>query len=63
LAVVQDHGRVNPLLVRQETGIRKEDVAEALSELVTAGWVRRVTNSDGEPVRGLYEFVGDPRAD
>lgn len=56
LEVVREEERVNPLLVREETGYGKGDVNTALSNLRAAGWVRRVT-------RGLYEFVDDPRTD
>lgn len=56
LEVLQEEGRVNPLLVREETGYGKGDVNTALSNLRAAGWVRRVT-------RGLYEFVDDPRTE
>ena len=54
LEIVREERRVNPLLVREETGYGKGDVNTALSNLRAAGWVRRVT-------RGLYEFVDDPR--
>lgn len=47
-------GRVNPMYVREELGIKRQYANKALSNLVTAGWVRK-------PVRGLYEFVADPR--
>lgn len=60
--VIRDEGRVNPMLVRQKTGLRKEYVSRAISGLQKAGWVRQVT-VDGEPVRGLYDCVGDPRDD
>lgn len=47
-------GRVNPLRVRVQTDLDKGEVEYALSNLTTAGWVKRVNE-------GLYEFVGDPR--
>jgi len=51
---LKEEGRVNPLLVREETGLGKGDINTALTNFRAAGWVRRVT-------RGLYEFVDDPR--
>lgn len=54
LDVIREETRVNPLLVREKTGLGKGNVNTALSNLRAAGWVRRVT-------RGLYEFVEDPR--
>jgi hypothetical protein len=56
LAVMRDEGRVNPYLLRDETGLEKGAVNTALSNLTAAGWVSKVT-------RGLYEFVEDPRED
>jgi len=47
-------GRANPLLLRERTGYDKGTLNTALSNLTSAGWIRRVT-------RGLYEFVEDPR--
>jgi predicted transcriptional regulator of viral defense system len=49
-------GRANPLLIRETTGLRKQRVNDSLDRLTSAGWVRKVT-------RGLYELVGDPRAE
>lgn len=54
LDVLKDEHRVNPLRVREVTGIGKQRVNDALGSLVDAGWVHRVN-------RGLYEFVEDPR--
>lgn len=54
LAVLKDEIRVNPLRVRNVTGMNKQRVNDALDHLTTAGWVTKVN-------RGLYEFVGDPR--
>jgi len=47
-------GRVTPLLVREETGLPRQRVNEALGDLVTAGWVEKRT-------KGLYQLVADPR--
>ena len=54
LEVLEEEHRVNPLRVRNETGLEKQRVNDALGSLVDAGWIRRVN-------RGLYEFVDDPR--
>lgn len=54
LAVVKDETRVNPLRVRNVTGLGKQRVNDALGSLVDAGWVRHVN-------QGLYEFIEDPR--
>lgn len=43
-------GRVNPLLVREETGLEKGDVNTVLVRLSRAGYVEQVT-------RGLYEIT------
>lgn len=48
-------GRVNPLYLRERTGLDKGQVEYALRNLTTAGWIRQL--NDG----GLYEFVADPR--
>lgn len=50
----QPWGRVNPMYVTEEIGIRRQYANRALGNLVTAGWVRK-------PVTGLYELVEDPR--
>lgn len=47
-------GRANPLHLREQTGLNKQQVNYALNQLVAAGWVRKLTS-------GLYEFVADPR--
>jgi hypothetical protein len=52
--VMREERRANPYLIRQQTDLGKGDVNTALSNLTSAGWVRKVT-------RGLYEFVEDPR--
>ena len=55
IRVMKEEGdRVNPLLLREETGIQKQYVHNSLERLIAAGWVRKIN-------RGLYEFVGDPR--
>jgi hypothetical protein len=56
LEVLRDEWRVNPMLIRDRTGIDKGTVNTALTRLTSAGWVRKVT-------RGLYEYVDDPRRD
>jgi len=48
LDVMREHGRANPMLIRDETELRKEYVSRALTGLEKAGVVRKVT-------RGLYE--------
>jgi DNA-binding IclR family transcriptional regulator len=53
LSVLQE-GRANPLYIREETGLPKQRINDALQRLTSAGWVRKVT-------RGLYELVEDPR--
>lgn len=54
LEILREENRVNPYLIRNRTDMGKGDVNTALSNLTSAGWVRRVT-------RGLYEYVDDPR--
>ena len=49
-------GRVNPLYLRERTGLNKQQVNYALNQLMAAGWVQKVTD-------GLYEFVADPRTE
>lgn len=49
-------GRANPLYFRERTRMDKGQVEYALSNLTTAGWLRKVN-------AGLYEFVDDPRED
>jgi biotin operon repressor len=53
---VLKRGRANPLHIREETGLSKQRVNDALDRLRSAGWVLKVT-------RGLYELVEDPRDD
>jgi hypothetical protein len=50
----QPWGRANPLFLREQTGLNKQQVNYALRQLIAAGWVTKVTE-------GLYEFVDDPR--
>lgn len=47
-------GRANPKYLTEQIDERRQYVNRALSGLVDAGWIR-------QPVRGLYEFVDDPR--
>ena len=47
-------GRVNPKYLTEQTSERRQYINRALSGLIDAGWIR-------QPVRGLYEFVEDPR--
>jgi len=49
-------GRANPLYLREQTGLNKQQVNYALNQLTAAGWVKKVTD-------GLYELVADPRND
>lgn len=49
-------GRVNPFLLREETGLSKQRVGNSLRQLVAAGWVAKRT-------RALYDLVEDPRDD
>jgi hypothetical protein len=48
-------GRANPKHFRAHTPLDKGQVEYALSNLRTAGWIRRLNDA------GLYEFVEDPR--
>ena len=50
LEVLREHERANPMLIREETGLRKEYVSRALTGLRKAGVVEKVT-------RGLYDHV------
>jgi len=52
--LLKEEQRVNPLRVRDVTGLTKQRVNDILGNLVAAGWIRKVN-------RGLYEFVEDPR--
>jgi hypothetical protein len=47
-------GRANPKYLTKQIGERRQYINRDLSGLVDAGWIR-------QPVRGLYEFVEDPR--
>lgn len=47
-------GRVNPFLLREETGLSKQRVSNSLRQLVASGWVEKRT-------RALYDLVEDPR--
>lgn len=47
-------GRVNPLYLREQTDLNKQQINYALNQLQAAGWVKKLT-------KGLYEFVADPR--
>ncbi len=49
-------GRANPLYLREQTGLNKQQVNYALNQLTAAGWVKKITD-------GLYELVADPRND
>jgi hypothetical protein len=50
LSVLRDYHTVNPMLIREETGLRKEYVSRALDGLQKAGVVEKVT-------RGLYQHI------
>jgi len=52
--LLKEEHRVNPLRVRDVTGLGKQRVNDLLGNLVAAGWIRKVN-------QGLYEFVEDPR--
>ena len=54
--LLAEERRANPYLIREETGLAKQNVNEALKQLQAAGWVEKRT-------RGLYDFVADPRED
>lgn len=47
-------GRANPTWLIEKTELEKGTVEFSLRSLTSAGWIRR-------SVRGLYEFVDDPR--
>mgnify|MGYP006310369909 CR=1 FL=1 len=50
LKVIRKEHRVNPMRVREQTGLRKQYVNDALRQLQKAGVIRKVN-------RGLYEHV------
>ena len=50
LDVLRAEGRANPYLIREKIDLRKEYVSKALTGLVKAGVVEKVT-------RGLYDHV------
>ena len=50
LEVLREEGRANPYLIRERIDLRKEYVSKALTGLVKAGVVEKVT-------RGLYDHV------
>lgn len=50
LDVLREHGRANPMLIREETGLRKGYVSRALTGLQKGGVVEKVA-------RGLYNHV------
>lgn len=57
LDVLARERRANPLRIREETGLRKQYVNDALKQLMKAELVEKVTS-------GLYAYAGDdPRAD
>jgi len=66
LAVLKDGrgdgpwGYLTPSRVAMAEDVPRQRVNEALHRLEAAGWIEQVT-IDGETVRGLYRFVGDPR--
>jgi DNA-binding IclR family transcriptional regulator len=49
-------GRANPLYLREQTGLNKQQVNYALNHLMAAGWIVKITD-------GLYELVADPRTE
>ena len=36
-------GRVNPLYIREQTDLNKQQVNYALNQLMAAGWVKKIT--------------------
>lgn len=52
LEVFRKEYQVNPMRIRELTGLTKQRVNDALSSLVDAGWVENVT-------RGLYRLIYD----
>lgn len=54
LNVLRDEYQVNPRRIRDVTGLERQRVNDALSELVASGWVEK-------SARGLYrlEYDGD----
>jgi len=52
LDVFREEYQVNPMRIRDETGLPKQRVNEALGSLQDAGWIEQVT-------RGLYRLVYD----
>jgi Mn-dependent DtxR family transcriptional regulator len=53
-------GYATPSRVAAREDVPRQRVSEALARLEAAGWITQVEER-GEPVRGLYRFVGDPR--
>lgn len=49
LEILEDEYQVNPKRIRDETGLRKQRVNEALHSLTSAGWVEKIS-------RGLYRL-------
>ena len=49
-------GRANPLYLREQTGLNKQQVNYALNQLMAAGWIVKITD-------GLYEIVVDHRTE
>jgi DNA-binding IclR family transcriptional regulator len=47
-------GISNPMYLREQTGLNKQQVNYALNQLTAAGWVVKLTD-------GLYRFEADPR--
>jgi len=56
MTVLRDEERVNAVLVRERTGHGRREINNALSNLCTAGWAKKVA-------RGLYDYVSDPRVE
>lgn len=54
ILLLLEDGRVTPKLVKEEIGLNDQEVNYALTKLIAAGWVQKVTT-------GLYELVEDPR--
>ena len=55
--VLRREERANPFLIREETDeLSRQQINNALRNLVAAGWVDKRT-------RGLYDYVDDPRGE
>lgn len=53
-------GFITPSRVAERYDVPRQRINEAVGRLEAAGWITQVTERDQE-IRGLYEFVEDPR--